>query len=229
MDRVKGVERLIAAYDDPEGVTAEFNLNLLRRINRELEADIPVEAFRHQACWNDMLGRIEMHLVATRDVEFTIEGKRFSFRTGQSIHTENSHKYGPRGARLLLLAGGWTPLAEWTEPTLCAAARAAKPAAMLYALFSIIDMILQVLVWIIIAQVIISWLVAFNVINTQSNFVRTLLDALDRMTAPLYRPIRKVLPDFGGIDFSPIVLILAIQILRKLNEGLALETSATVM
>ena len=100
---------------------------------------------------------------------------------------------------------------------------------MLYALFSIIDMILQVLVWIIIAQVIISWLVAFNVINTQSNFVRTLLDALDKMTAPLYRPIRKVLPDFGGIDFSPIVLILAIQILRKLNEGLALETSATLM
>ena len=100
---------------------------------------------------------------------------------------------------------------------------------MLYALFSIIDMVLQVLVWIIIAQVIISWLVAFNVINTQSNFVRTLLDALDRLTAPLYRPIRKIMPDFGGIDFSPIVLILAIQILRKVNEGLALETSATVM
>ena len=100
---------------------------------------------------------------------------------------------------------------------------------MLYALFSIIDMILQVLVWVIIAQVIISWLVAFNVINTQSNFVRTLLDALDRLTAPLYRPIRRIMPDFGGIDFSPIVLILAIQILRKVNEGLALETSATVM
>ena len=100
---------------------------------------------------------------------------------------------------------------------------------MLYALFSIIDMVLQVLVWIIIAQVIISWLVAFNVINTQSNFVRTLLDALDRLTAPLYRPIRRLMPDFGGIDFSPIVLILAIQILRKVNEGLALETSATLM
>ena len=100
---------------------------------------------------------------------------------------------------------------------------------MLYALFGIIDMILQVLVWVIIAQVILSWLVAFNVINTQSNFVHTLLDALDRLTAPLYRPIRKVMPDFGGIDFSPIVLILAIQILRKVNEGLALETSATVM
>lgn len=100
---------------------------------------------------------------------------------------------------------------------------------MLYALFSIIDMILQVLVWIIIAQIIISWLVAFKVIDTQNAFVRTLLDALERLTAPLYRPIRKIMPDFGGIDFSPIVLILAIQILRKLNQGLALETSATLM
>ena len=100
---------------------------------------------------------------------------------------------------------------------------------MLYALFNIIDMVLQLLVWIIIIQVILSWLVAFNVINTQSNFVRTVVDALERLTAPLYRPIRAILPDFGGIDFSPIVLILAIQILRKLNEGLALETSATIM
>ena len=100
---------------------------------------------------------------------------------------------------------------------------------MLYALYSIIDMILQILVWIIIVQVILSWLVAFNVINTSSNFVRTMLDGLDRLTAPLYRPIRKIMPDFGGIDFSPIVLILAIQILRKLNQGLALETSATLM
>ena len=116
MDRVKQVERLIAAYDDDEGVTAEFNLNLLRRINRELDGDIPLDSFRHQARWNDMMGRIEMHLVATRDVEFQIEGRRFSFTKGKSIHTENSHKYGERGARLLLLAGGWTPLAEWTDP-----------------------------------------------------------------------------------------------------------------
>ncbi|HXG99158.1 MAG TPA: YggT family protein [Sphingomicrobium sp.] len=100
---------------------------------------------------------------------------------------------------------------------------------MLYALFAIVDMILQLLVWIIIAQAVISWLVAFNVINTSSNFVRTLLDALDRLTAPMYGPIRRILPDFGGIDFSPIVLILAIQIIRKLLEGLALETSATIM
>jgi L-histidine Nalpha-methyltransferase len=115
MDRVKPVARMIAAYDDPEGVTAEFNLNLLRRINRELEADIPIDAFAHEARWADMLGRIEMHLVARRDVAFEIEGKRFAFPKGATIHTENSHKYGPRGARLLLLAGGWTPLAEWTD------------------------------------------------------------------------------------------------------------------
>jgi len=116
MDRVKPVERLIAAYDDPEGVTAEFNLNLLHRINRELDADIPVDAFAHEARWHDMNGRIEMHLVARRDVEFIIDGHRFALAKGASIHTENSHKYGRRGARLLLLAGGWTPLAEWTDP-----------------------------------------------------------------------------------------------------------------
>ena len=115
MDRVKPIDRLLAAYDDPEGVTAEFNLNLLHRINRELGADIPVGAFRHQARWNDILSRIEMHLVATRDVAFTIDGHAFAFAKGSSIHTENSHKYGPRGGRVLLLAGGWTPLAEWSD------------------------------------------------------------------------------------------------------------------
>ncbi len=116
MDRVKPVDRLVAAYDDPEGVTSAFNRNLLTRINRELDADIPEDAFVHEARWNDMLGRIEMHLVATRDVEFTIEGRRFAFAKGATIHTENSHKYGSRGARLLLLAGGWTPLKEWIAP-----------------------------------------------------------------------------------------------------------------
>ena len=116
MDRVKPVERLLAAYDEPEGITAEFNLNLLHRINRELGADIPVDAFRHEARWNDILSRIEMHLVATRDVAFHIDGQRYEFAQGSSIHTENSHKYGPRGGRVLLLAGGWTPLAEWSDP-----------------------------------------------------------------------------------------------------------------
>jgi L-histidine Nalpha-methyltransferase len=116
MDKVKPIDRLIAAYDDPTGITAAFNLNLLERINRELDGDIPIDDFRHEARWNDILSRIEMHLVPTRDVSFTISGKSFSFAKGSSIHTENSHKYGPRGARVLLLAGGWTPLAEWSDP-----------------------------------------------------------------------------------------------------------------
>ena len=116
MDRVKPVERLLAAYDDPGGVTARFNLNLLERINRELDGTIPLDAFRHEARWNDILSRIEMHLVAVRDVAFTVSGRPFAFKAGASIHSENSHKYGRRGARLLLLAGGWTPLGEWSDP-----------------------------------------------------------------------------------------------------------------
>ena len=116
MDRVKPVERLIAAYDDPEGVTAQFTLNLLTRINRELNGDIRVADFRHEARWNDILSRIEIHLVANRDTAFTVAGQSFSFAAGSSIHVENSHKYGRRGARVLLLAGGWTPIAEWSDP-----------------------------------------------------------------------------------------------------------------
>ena len=116
MDRLKSAQRLLAAYDDPEGVTAEFNINLLRRINRELGADIPIDAFAHEARWNDMLSRIEMHLVATRDAIVSIEGRRFAFAAGSTIHTENSHKYGPRSSWLLLLAGGWTPIAQWLAP-----------------------------------------------------------------------------------------------------------------
>jgi L-histidine Nalpha-methyltransferase len=116
MDRVKPIDRLIAAYDDPEGVTAQFSLNLLTRINRELDADIPEDAFRHEARWNDILSRIEIHLVALREVAFTIDGHGFKFAEGSSIHVENSHKYGQRGGRVLMLAGGWTPVAEWTDP-----------------------------------------------------------------------------------------------------------------
>ena len=116
MDRVKPIDRLIAAYDDPEGVTAQFSLNLLTRINRELDGDIPVDAFRHEARWNDILSRIEIHLVARREVEFKVCGRQFAFGQGTSIHVENSHKYGERGGRVLLLGGGWTPIAEWSDP-----------------------------------------------------------------------------------------------------------------
>ena len=106
---------MIAAYDDPEGVTPQFTLNILTRINRELDGDLPVDAFRHEARWNDILSRIEIHLVATRNVRFSVAGSGFALAAGWSIHVENSHKYGPRGARLLLLAGGWTPVAEWSD------------------------------------------------------------------------------------------------------------------
>lgn len=116
MDRVKGADVLVPAYDDAAGVTARFNLNLLERINRELDGTIPVEAFRHVALWNDERARIEMHLEATRDIAFTIDGRRFDMAAGETLHTENSHKYGSRDARILLRAGGWTPVAEWTDP-----------------------------------------------------------------------------------------------------------------
>ncbi len=116
MDRVKADDVLVAAYDDAQGVTAAFNLNLLERINRELGATIPIANFRHRAIWNDDRARIEMHLEAREDVSFTIEGRPFAMAAGETIHTENSHKYGPRDARILLRAGGWTPVAEWADP-----------------------------------------------------------------------------------------------------------------
>jgi YggT family protein len=94
---------------------------------------------------------------------------------------------------------------------------------MLLALFDILIMLLWVLSWVIIVQAILSWLVAFNVINTHNNFVRQLLYALDRITEPLYRPIRKILPDFGGLDFSPIVVLLIIWGLQRLLGGVATD------
>jgi L-histidine Nalpha-methyltransferase len=115
MDRIKPVDVLLAAYDDPAGVTAAFNLNLLHRINAELDGDIPVEAFRHRAIWNDEMSRIEMHLEAVRDVSFTVSGKSFSLSIGETIHTENSHKYGHRDSRLMLRAAGWGVIEEWTD------------------------------------------------------------------------------------------------------------------
>ena len=114
-DRIKPLDVLIAAYDDAAGVTAAFNLNLLTRINRELVGDIPVGDFRHRAIWNDVEGRIEMHLEAKRDVSFTVDGARFGIEQGESIHTENSHKYDLRGIRLLLRAGGWSPVADYSD------------------------------------------------------------------------------------------------------------------
>ena len=115
MDLVKDEQILLAAYDDAQGVTARFNLNLAERINRELGGDIPVHKLRHEARWNDTFARIEMHLVATKDISFGVSGTRFAMRGGESIHTENSHKFTKRSSQLLLAAGGWEPRARWTD------------------------------------------------------------------------------------------------------------------
>jgi L-histidine Nalpha-methyltransferase len=115
IDTRKNPRLLEAAYDDAAGVTAAFNLNLLRRINRELGGTAPVDAFEHRALWNDALGRIEMHLVALRDVAFEAAGRSFRLHAGETIHTENSYKYTPEEARLLARAAGWEPMAAWTD------------------------------------------------------------------------------------------------------------------
>ena len=87
---------------------------------------------------------------------------------------------------------------------------------MLVVIYQILDLLLRVALYIIIIQAILSWLIAFNVINMSNDFVRQIWVALDRMTEPLYRPIRRIMPDFGGLDFSPMVVILIIIILRDI-------------
>ena len=87
---------------------------------------------------------------------------------------------------------------------------------MFLALLQIAQILLDVLWWIIIIQAVLSWLVAFNVINTHNDFMRQFLYALGRMTEPMYRPIRRIMPDFGALDFSPLVVLLLIQIISSI-------------
>jgi YggT family protein len=94
---------------------------------------------------------------------------------------------------------------------------------MIFSLFAILDLLLRVAMWVIVIQAILSWLVAFNVINTHNDFIRSFLRALDRITAPIYRPIRRLLPDLGGIDFSPMVVLLLIYVIRILLAGVATD------
>jgi YggT family protein len=90
---------------------------------------------------------------------------------------------------------------------------------MVGALINIAQYLLWIVSLVIIVQVILSWLFVFNVLNTSSHGVRAFALAIDRITAPLYRPIRRILPDFGGIDFSPLVVLILIQVLQKLLSG----------
>lgn len=90
-------------------------------------------------------------------------------------------------------------------------------------LIGFIVYLLQLFVWVIIIQAILSWLVAFNVVNTSNRFVNTVLTGLDRVLNPILRPIRRLLPDMGGIDLSPLVLILGIMLTQRLLQGIALD------
>jgi L-histidine N-alpha-methyltransferase len=116
VDLIKDVAILQRAYDDARGVTAAFNLNLLTRINRELGGNFDPEAFHHRVFYNRERDRIEMHLESLRDQTVTVAGHSFSFRRGETIHTENSHKYSPDSFRTLAHSTGLEVEQVWTDP-----------------------------------------------------------------------------------------------------------------
>lgn len=107
VDRPKKEEVLLKAYDDPAGVTAAFNRNLMQRVNRELGANFELSTFAHRAVWNSEDSRIEMHLESLEDQEVTVSGETFSFMKGETIHTENSHKYSEEAFTEIANEGGW--------------------------------------------------------------------------------------------------------------------------
>ena len=115
VDLRKSPDLLVPAYDDAQGVTAAFNLNLLTRLNREAASDFDTDAFAHRAVWNDAEGRIEMHLESLKPQSVTIAGTAFPFAQGETIHTENSYKHSVAGFRALAAGAGWTPARVWTD------------------------------------------------------------------------------------------------------------------
>ncbi|MFZ5731338.1 MAG: L-histidine N(alpha)-methyltransferase [Pseudomonadota bacterium] len=115
VDLEKDEDILHAAYNDAAGVTARFNLNVLKRINTELGGDFDLSAFRHQAIYNRDLHRIEMHLISTKAQTARLFGSGFDFRAGESIHTESSYKYSIARFHALARSAGWTPRRSWTD------------------------------------------------------------------------------------------------------------------
>jgi dimethylhistidine N-methyltransferase len=117
VDMVKDAPTLLAAYDDGDGVTAEFNLNMLHRLNRELDADFDPGMFRHRVLWNSVQSRIEMHLESTRNQRVRIAGAQLEvyFAEGERIHTENSYKFTNATIRNLLSDGGFEFERTWTD------------------------------------------------------------------------------------------------------------------
>ena len=115
VDLKKDSSTLHAAYNDTDGATAEFNLNLLTRINRELGANFNTADFSHHAFYNERKGRIEMHLVSDRPQSVFIDSEHFRFEKGETIHTENSYKYHIEEFQELAANAGLKPLRVWTD------------------------------------------------------------------------------------------------------------------
>jgi L-histidine Nalpha-methyltransferase len=115
VDLVKQIETLLRAYDDSEGVTAQFNLNLLARINRELGGDFHLHHFRHLARWNDAEKAVEMHLLSLTEQWASLGQRRFHFRKGETIHTESSRKYDREGFGALVERAGWRVSQTWED------------------------------------------------------------------------------------------------------------------
>ncbi|MEM7327420.1 MAG: L-histidine N(alpha)-methyltransferase [Pseudomonadota bacterium] len=116
VDLRKSPDILVPAYDDADGVTAAFNLNLLTRINRELEADFDLDAFAHRAIWNARDSRIEMHLESQRDQTVTLAGTAIHFARGETIHTENSRKFELSPLIAQMSRAGWQRGRVWQDP-----------------------------------------------------------------------------------------------------------------
>lgn len=117
VDLAKEESILVPAYDDPSGVTAAFNRNVLARLNRELDADFEPERFAHRAVWNAEKSRMEMHLVSEREQSVWLPSieLRVNFQAGESIHTENSYKYRPGEVEELLTRAGFAPHVTWND------------------------------------------------------------------------------------------------------------------
>jgi dimethylhistidine N-methyltransferase len=115
VDLIKPAEVLKAAYNDEAGVTARFNLNLLKRINRELGGTFNLENFEHHAFYNRERNRIEMHLASLKRQKVKFAGETIDFRAGETIHTENSYKYSVESLGALARGAGWSPVAGWTD------------------------------------------------------------------------------------------------------------------
>ena len=111
----KPADVLNSAYNDAEGVTAKFNLNLLTRINRELGGNFRLDMFEHHAFYNRERHRIEMHLASLKRQKVRVAGETIDFRAGETIHTENSYKYSIESLGALARGVGWLPARAWTD------------------------------------------------------------------------------------------------------------------